>query len=48
MMTLEESPDQNGEQSAQENHQRLDLRPDEIVYAWHHDHLDSRTSLLTL
>jgi len=48
MMTLEESPDDNDEQRAQENHHRLDLRADVTVYAWHHDHPNSRTSIRTL
>jgi hypothetical protein len=48
MMTLKESPDEDGEERAQENHQRLDLRADEAIYACHHDHLDSRTSTRTL
>jgi hypothetical protein len=48
MMTLEESPDADGEERAQEDHHRLDLRADEIIYAWHHDHLDFRPSIRTL
>src|SRR5664279_1326529 len=47
-MALEESPDDDDGQRAQENNHRLDLWADETVYSWHQDHLNSRTSTRTL
>jgi hypothetical protein len=47
-MTLEESPDDDGEERAQEKHQRLDLWADKTIYGVLHDHLDSRPSLRLL